>query len=202
MILMIVMGCFSAFAEEKTEVKAFQDTAMDLIEEGKYEVAFRLLDDRIKQKEWELQFLYMLRADCYGQFQDYEKARKDYIKALPRSTKGTVEYRLGRTLERLKQPREAIAYLDKSIEITGGKDKQAALARYYKSKALCRMGKYEEAKLELKKIDPETTHGVIMDQVKVMFDFCDEQEKKLAEQVAKEQTPTKEEPESQSKVHD
>ncbi|MCK5784377.1 MAG: sel1 repeat family protein [Desulfobacterales bacterium] len=178
--------CLSVNAEDLKE-QQFIDKAMEESKQGNHAEAVSMLTKRIKHKEWQLQFLYRLRAADYSNLKEYEKARDDYIKALPRSKNGDVEWYLGKTYEKLSEPKKAIFYLDKSIELAKdrklGKDRELLIgfARYYKGRALASLGKFSEAKEVLLKIESNETTKNIMSEVQVMIDFCSEKERLLNE---------------------
>ena len=175
-VVMVAFSCLSVWAEDTNE-EQFLDKAMDALESGNYTNALQMLDEHILDKEWDLQFLYRLRGTSHFRLQDFEKARDNYIKALPRSNKGNVERLLGETYEKLGEPKKAISYLDKSIRLAGEGALQNAFARYYKGRALASLGKFSEAKETLLKIKSSESTKDIMGEIQAMLDFCIEKEK-------------------------
>ena len=180
-VLAVMFVCLS-LAEASTEKNPLVNKALDAYESGNYEHALSILEEEIKDTEWQLQFLYRLRGDNYFQLNQFEKARDNYLKALPRPGKGAVAYRLGKTYDELGKFKKAVDYLDKSIQQSEDNSLQNALARYYKGRALSALGKFKEARIELLKISSTETTKDIMVDVQVMIDFCTEQEK--AQQVS------------------
>ncbi len=174
--VLCVFSCLSSWAAVEVDQQV-----VDAIKSSNYTNALHVLNEKIEQKEGELQYLYQARGTKHFHLNEFDKARADYIKALPCSIKGDVEWLLGKTYEKLKEPKKAIFYLDKSIELAEGDELQIGFARYYKGRALASMGKFSEAKEVLLKIESNETTKNIMSEVQVMINFCAEKEQQLSE---------------------
>lgn len=170
-VIAFLFLCLSAGAADIDEQK-FLDKAMDALESDDYTNALHMLTERIEGKKWQLYFLHELRADSYFELKEFEKARDDYLKATPRAKKGDIEYKLGKTYERLKDYGKALYCLDRSIELADDGSLQEALARYYKGRVLAALLEFNEARVVLLKIDPAKTPKDLMGEVQVMLDFC------------------------------
>ena len=178
--LFVVLNVATSFAQSEVEYKPrFSDKTLDAITSSNYTNALLVLNEQIAKAEEDLQILYQVRGTRYLYLNELEKARDDYIKALPCSVKGDVERLLGKTYEKLGEPEKAIFYLDKSIELAED-ELPIAFARYYKSRALASLGKFSEAKEVLLQIESNETTSAMMSEVQIMIDFCSEQERKLS----------------------
>ena len=136
-IVLFIALSLHAVAMSDAEEKQFVDQITKEMARGEYKKALQEVDELVKEKEWELYFLYRLRANNYFWLGEYENARDDYIRALLRSDGGDIEYRLGDTFLKLKQPNKAIFYLDKALAVTKKGDRNQILSLYSKSRALC-----------------------------------------------------------------
>ena len=72
----------------KTPDQIYIEKVLDAQENRNYTNALHMLNEMIQYEEWQLQFMYQLRADCHFEFKEYEKARDEYIKSLPEQMKG------------------------------------------------------------------------------------------------------------------
>ena len=111
-IVLFAFICLPVWGEDNVEQKI-----IDAMDSGNYFNAIPMLDERIEEQEKKLHYLYEFRGDSYFYLNEFEKAREDYIKALPGSIKGDVEWYLGKTYEKLNDPKKANSKLRIKISI-------------------------------------------------------------------------------------
>jgi len=171
--------CLSVFAEDErvTQIR-------DAMVSGDYTNAIPLFDPLIEEQERNIHTLYRYRGVSYFKLNEFEKARADLIKALPGSTGGLVEAMLGETYLKLNDPKNAIVYFDKSIELAEDDESRIALSRYYKGEALASLAKFSEAKAVLLNIDSNEATKDTMEAVRIMIEFCTAKQAEIAEKTA------------------
>ncbi|VGO23288.1 tetratricopeptide repeat protein [Pontiella sulfatireligans] len=177
---MLFLGVSIGVAHDQDQL--YIDEVLAKLKSENYTNALQMLNKKIQNEEWQLQYMHELRGESYFGLESYKEARDEYIRALPQSNEGRVERKLGQTYDKLGEFHTAVEYYDKCIEMAPDEGFQEYLARYHKARALASLGKYTEARMELKKINNNTISEGFIKDVREMMDFCLEQEKKATGQ--------------------